>query len=202
MAIDWAVRRATVDDIDTLTSTMALAFRSYPWTDFALGADDRDTRLRLSFSHYLRLTIIHLGEVWMTEDGASAAVWLQPDPPPLPQELVEATERVEANTTGSRRAAVAAIQERLDALRPTAPFWTLASVGTTPAARGRGAASAVVTPVLKRLDDARMPAVLETSSAENVRFYLRLGFAVSGVVEGEGDVPTVWLMTRDAVPGH
>lgn len=202
MAIEWPVRQATVEDIDTVTSTLALAFAGYPWTDFALGSEERDTRLRRSLSHYLRLTVTHLGEVWMTSDGASVAAWLSADPPELPHDLVEATERVEADTTGSRRVMVSAIQERLAPLRPIGPHWTLASVGTTPAARGKGAASAVLAPVLKRLDHAGMPAVLETSSADNVHFYRRLGFTVAGVVESEGSAPTVWLMTREGVPGR
>ncbi len=192
-----AVRRATLDDVPSLTTTLVRAFAGYPWTDFAVPPDAHEERLRRSFAHYLDVTIGYLGEVWMTDDAASVAAWLRPDAAEPPPEVVRELGRVERETRGDRAGAVAAVEERLVPLRPTEPHWLLATMGTLPDRQGTGLATAVLRPVLDELDRVGMPAALETSALANVHFYERLGFQVTGKVEADGGAPAVWLMRRE-----
>ncbi|MFC0678723.1 GNAT family N-acetyltransferase [Lysobacter korlensis] len=190
------VRKATIEDLGALAETLVLAFDGYPWTDFAMAEDRRAERLRRSFSHHLALAITHQGEVWMAEDAASVAAWIRPGPPPVPDELLRASERVAAETIGPRMHALSTVEERLAPLRPREPHWLLATMGTRPAARGRGLASSLLEPVLTQADASGTAAALETSTAANVAFYRRFGFEVSGVLDAAGGVPPVWVMVR------
>src|SRR5688572_9105303 len=79
------VRRATRDDIPQCATTLARAFTGYPWTTWAIPAEDHQRRVETLFT--LNLTNIGLAhdEVWMTDDAASVALWI----PPKEQQTVE-----------------------------------------------------------------------------------------------------------------
>ena len=71
------------------------------------------------------------------------------------------------------------------------PAWFLACVGTRPAWRGRGPASALLAEGLRQVDAGQAAAVLETSAEANVRLYARLGFVVRAEVDPPGGAPHV-----------
>jgi len=81
-----------------------------------------------------------------------------------------------------------------------APFrhWYLMVIGVDPSYQGRGYASALIKPMLARIDRERLPCYLDTENERNVPIYQHFGFEV---VE-EGTVPrtntTVWAMLRES----
>jgi ribosomal protein S18 acetylase RimI-like enzyme len=78
---------------------------------------------------------------------------------------------------------------------PREPHWYLAFVGTDPDHRGRGAGRAVIDPVLARCDAEGLGAYLESSKPENLPYYERFGFVVTGRIDLPGG-PPVWPMWR------
>jgi ribosomal protein S18 acetylase RimI-like enzyme len=99
---------------------------------------------------------------------------------------------------GDRVPLVAAADTAVTAARPAPPLWLLAALGTRPAARGRGLARQLVEQGVAAAHAEGLPAVLDTSSTENVRLYERYGFAVTAEVDPPGGAPHVWVMTRPA----
>jgi ribosomal protein S18 acetylase RimI-like enzyme len=91
---------------------------------------------------------------------------------------------------------VSAADTAVSLLRPPDPVWLLAALGTRPGARGRGLATALVEAGLAAVDAEGLPAVLDTSSTENVRLYQRRGFAAAAEVDPPGGAPHVWVMVR------
>jgi GNAT superfamily N-acetyltransferase len=85
----------------------------------------------------------------------------------------------------------------IERAHPIEPHWYLAVLGTDPAAQGRGLGSALLRSRLSRCDDTRFPAYLESSKEENVPYYERFGFRVTGEVRLPGDGPRVWPMWRN-----
>ena len=71
-------RRATVEDLPRLSTTLALAFADYPWTNWTVTADDHHRRLTDLFAGDVREFGLKCGEVWVTEDCAAVAVWMPP----------------------------------------------------------------------------------------------------------------------------
>ena len=195
------VRRATIEDLQCLSTTLALAFADYPWTSWTVAADEHHHRLTGLFAMNIREFGLKLGEVWVTEDYAAVAVWMPPD-----EAGDEAKGSGDGPTASLRVEREALIGDRLpqaeeagtlvEAHRPTAPHWYLVSMGTRPDRQGRGLGSVVLAPVLERCDAERVPAYTETSAPRNVGFYHRHGFEVYAELDVP-DGPHVWLMWRE-----
>ncbi len=79
------VRIATEFDVPTLATTLAAAFQGYVWTDWVLPPATRGDRMVRCFDNDLRAVIKYWGQVWMTPDGTSAAAWIAPESPPMPE---------------------------------------------------------------------------------------------------------------------
>ena len=77
---------------------------------------------------------------------------------------------------------------------PVAPHWHLGPVAVAPEVQGRGIGGIMLEEVCARLDAYCMPSYLETDKRENVSFYQKFGFAVTG----EADVLGIrtWFMSR------
>jgi ribosomal protein S18 acetylase RimI-like enzyme len=135
---------------------------------------------------------------WLAEeDGAVLAVasWVRPGVAPS-SETAALLDREAPALLGDRAPVVAAADTALRVLRPPTPYWLLAALGTRPAARGRGLARALVVEGLRAVDAEGLPAVLDTSTEENVRLYASCGFAVTGELDPPGGAPHVWVMVR------
>jgi GNAT superfamily N-acetyltransferase len=88
---------------------------------------------------------------------------------------------------------------QVEKAHPKADHWYLATLGTEPAAQGKGVGSALMAPVLARCDNEGVPAYLESSKERNVPFYRRHGFEVTGeLVLPDG--PRIWEMWREPRP--
>ena len=83
----------------------------------------------------------------------------------------------------------------LNGLHPRQPHWYLGTLGVDPLAQNGGAGRALLREFLARTDADGLPAYLETDRAENVAFYRRGGFEVSGCTEILG--VRVWRMLRE-----
>lgn len=187
------VRPGTAADVEAAADTLAAAFTGYIWSDWTIEADGQEERLRRGFELILRHAIVPFGELWVTDDIASAAVWAPPGPSPGMRSAFEALDAELRALSGDRADANDAASEQIAHLRPREPHWYLASIGTRPERQGEGLGTAVLEPVLAR----GVRAYLETSVADNIRFYERLGFTVVGETTIAGGGPPVWAMVRE-----
>ncbi|KZX58573.1 hypothetical protein A3709_18310 [Halioglobus sp. HI00S01] len=87
-----------------------------------------------------------------------------------------------------------------DKYHPKAPHYHLLFVGARQNCQGQGVGSALIKQGLRIVDDAGMPAYLESSNERNVPLYERHGFEVIGEESLPGDGPRVWFMWREARP--
>ncbi len=135
------------------------------------------------------------GRVWVSDDLAAVAVWITPSSSGLDEAFGDIASRV-VDLYGDRVNVAARADEATAGLRPAEPVWHLATVGVAPPSQGRGLGRAVLEPGLEAARTEGYPAYLETSSPENVTFYERLGFEVTGKVSLPDDGPDVWAMVR------
>jgi ribosomal protein S18 acetylase RimI-like enzyme len=187
------VRRATPADVAPAAGVLGRAFADYPWTRWTVDARGHEDRVRRLQALVLEDVGLPHGEVWVaTVDGeiAGVAVWTGDVPAAVWDAMADEVRVLEGDRHEASRAAGAAC----DDLRPVTPHITLGTVGTDPAVQRRGIGAAVLVPRLAQ------PGLLylETSTADNVRFYERRGFTVTGHVEIPGG-PDVWGMTRAAL---
>jgi ribosomal protein S18 acetylase RimI-like enzyme len=86
---------------------------------------------------------------------------------------------------------------RLEQAHPQRPpHWYLATLGTDPAAQGRGLGSAALRPVLAQCDRDGVGAYLESSKERNIDFYARHGFQVTKELKLPRG-PRMWAMWRE-----
>lgn len=80
--------------------------------------------------------------------------------------------------------------------KPKEPCYYLFTIGTLPEHQGKGIGSRLMKAGLDVVDEAGMPAYLESTKFSNVSFYQRYGFEVIKVVAPAPNAPKVWLMWR------
>ncbi|MGA4837795.1 GNAT family N-acetyltransferase [Streptomyces sp. G45] len=189
------VRPLVDQDVPGAVRTLSRAFADYPFIRHVVDAEGYDERLRRFQELFLTRVGLPYGRAWVTDDVRAVAEWTTPerDPGPGFAELSAVT----AELAGDRAAAFAAAEQALAPHRPTEPVWFLATIGVDPDAQGRGLGAAVLAPGIEAADRAGHAAFLETSTERNVRFYERLGFAVTAEVELPDGGPRTWCMRRE-----
>jgi GNAT superfamily N-acetyltransferase len=196
---DAGVRRAARGDVPALAAMLARAFADDPIARWSCPRDDLRPGVLEGFHGARVRQLIRDGEVWISGDGASAALWADPGhwKTSFRDDLELAASMRDPRLW--RRAPL--IGYGLLGLEghhpPRPPHWYLAVLGTDPAAQGRGLGSAVLAPVLEGCDRDGIGAYLVSSKERNIDFYARFGFRVTREVRLPRG-PRAWLMWRDA----
>jgi GNAT superfamily N-acetyltransferase len=152
-----------------------------------------------------RLTqALHHGEVWVTPELSSAAVWLPPDNngTTLTYELARARALLQHPRLIPHlipRLPLLALAARTTShAHPHArPHWYLSLLATNPPARGHGLGTAVLRPVFERCDTEHLGIYLESSKEHNIPFYTRHGFHVTKEIQLPRG-PRMWPMWRES----
>lgn len=125
---------------------------------------------------------MEVGATWLLP--GSCAAWTPPDPPPWPPERAERFGAALGEVcTGDDVARLAVLDAAMEAHHPSEPLWYLDVIATVPAAQGQGFGSALLEQSLTVVDQARLPAYLESTNPRNVTLYERHGFTTSGMIE-------------------
>ena len=202
MATGSSIRKATLADAPRLAQALASAFEDDPVIAWIFPDQHRRGHVLPAFMEFrLRQLAFPHDQVWMTVDGAAAAVWLPPPGRwqlPLPQRLRLLPALV--RFLGLRTASILAGLERMEARHPQdRAHWYLFILGTEQAAQGRGLGSALLAHMLERVDADGLAAYLESSSERNLALYGRHGFEVTSEVTIPGG-PMIWPMWREPRP--
>jgi GNAT superfamily N-acetyltransferase len=192
------LKRVSEHEAERVTELLALAFYDDPTWSWAFP--DPDSRLdqhRLWWGLFVHSAVPY-GCVWMTDDGGAAALWIPPDQPELIEEDEARVEPLLRELVGSHADAVLTLLGSLDAHHPRqTSHYYLSLLGTHPDHRGHGKGMELLAANLAWLDEAGMPAYLESSNRANDHRYARLGFAQVGELSAPGAGPTQARMWRD-----
>ncbi|OBK22137.1 GNAT family acetyltransferase [Mycobacterium asiaticum] len=194
-------RPARKADVGELARTLGRAFFDDPVTTWIVPDDDvRRAQLHRVFATMTRHHHLAKGGVEVACDGpgiGAAALW---DPPNGWQESRWAQLRqmpAFLRVTGLRSARGRVVQEIMKREHPEEPHWYLAVLGSDPTVRGKGFGQVLMQSRLDRCDAEYCPAYLESSKPENVPYYERFGFRVTGEITIPDGGPTLWPMWRD-----
>jgi GNAT superfamily N-acetyltransferase len=191
------IRAAAPDDVHAAAEVLADAFTSYPWTRWTVDADGHGERLRALHHLYLSSVAVPFGHVDLGEAGedlVGVAVWIPGAG--VPTDVWQRIAPAAIELAGDRSATAAEAEAMMADHRPDEPHVTLASLGIRQRRQGQGLGAAMMAPGLRRADRDELPVHLETSAEPNVRFYRRLGFMVTDVVDLPGGGCRTWLMRR------
>ena len=195
-------RRATHADVRALSKTLGRAFFDDPVMCWMLpDADARRRKLHKLFEALTRHHHLARGGVEVAPDDGGiggAALW---DPPgewrqTRGEELRAMPGLFLAFGRSLRRGLVA--EEMMKAAHPEEPHWYLAVIGSDPDVRGKGFGQVLMRSRLDRCDAEHAPAYLESSNPDNVPYYQRFGFEVTGEITLPDGGPSLVPMWRPA----
>jgi ribosomal protein S18 acetylase RimI-like enzyme len=193
------VRKATPNDMHQLGRTLALAFRDDPaWAWAAPNVKRRERFLPRYFELLTRRVYLPKGEVYVTEDGAAAALWAPPNKWQTPTTATLPLFPITLRLCG-RKFPVAWRMINLAESKHekhVEPHYYLGFIGTAPATQGRGYGTTLLNQMLERCDAEGVPAYLESSSVRNQALYHRHGFEVLEELHWPRDGPPFWPMWR------
>ena len=186
------IRRALARDRADVVATVTAAFADDPAWAFLF--DDEYEQLAPEFAGTLFDLRVDSGNVWVSDDLASVAMWDEPseggDPSPAARALWA---RYTALAGEAAHARLVTYKRALAAVSPADPYWYLGVLATHPARRREGLATAALAPVLDTADRSGIACCLETSTEPNRRFYERRGFVEPSDVAIAAGPPTWWL---------
>lgn len=194
------VHAARKADIRELSHTLSRAFFEDPVVSWIVPEAPRRAKgLPRMFATMTRYHFLGGGASEIATDGghvAAAALW---DPPGRWKQsrlegLLMMPGFVRAFGLGANRGKV--VDELMKKNHPEEPHWYLAVIGSDPTFRGGGFAHALMRSRLDRCDAEHAPAYLESSNPDNVPYYERFGFEVTGEIVIPDGGPTLWPMWR------
>lgn len=180
---------------------MARAFYDDPVMTWILPDDNaRLGNLTRLFATITRHHHFRAGGVEVCCDGSdigAAALW---DPPDQWRESRWSQLRQTPaflRVFGSGAAKARGLQELMNRVHPEEPHWYLAAIGSDPNVRGQGFGQVLMRSRLDRVDAEHAPAYLESTKSENVPYYQRFGFDVTGEIVLPDGGPSLWPMWRE-----
>ncbi|WP_024799800.1 GNAT family N-acetyltransferase [Nocardia sp. BMG51109] len=201
--MEITVRRAEPAEIPMLARVLGTAFDDDPIVGWLIRDErNRARRAAVMFETLVRHEFFEHGGTDVAFDDAGAmvgaAVWLPPDHRQSSYVTTLRTLPGMVRAFRTRLVAAGQLAERIQAEHPREPHWYLGFVGTLPRVRGRGVAHALLGPRLERCDITGAPAYLESSKRDNIPYYERYGFEVTGELDATGGGPPLWPMWRTA----
>ena len=198
-----ALVRVQTPQAARVAALLARAFQNDPMM-LALIPDARQRRRLLPRVITWNVTYAcRYGEVYATPGWEGAAVWLPPGATAMTLRRILRAGLFVAPFQVSwrvlqRLAASGDAVARLHHQHAPMPHWYLSQLGVDPTHQRRGFASALLRPLLARLDAGGLPCYLETAQPANLPLYQRFGFAVVGEHRlARGNV-ALWALLRRA----
>ena len=196
-------RPADKADISELSHALGRAFYDDPVSIWIMPDDkSRVAHLRKFFAAITRHHHLAGGGVEVATDGSAigaAALW---DPPGRWKQSAREQAMMLPSFIlgfGFRLATGRKLGDLLGQMKqqhPEEPHWYLAVLGSDTIVRGKGYGHALMRSRLDRVDAEHAPAYLESSKFENIAYYQRFGFEVTGELVMPNGGPTLWPMWR------
>ena len=191
-----SIRPATADDDAAVAVTLSRAFFDDPVMAW-LVPDEASRHRRQRIFYRAELGHAHAnGLVLTTDDHAGAALWLAPKRWKVDAGTMVRQAPAIVRAFGRRIPAALKLQTAMDEAHPSEPHWYLAILGTDPDRQGAGIGGALIRGVTDGCDRNGVGAYLESSKPDNVPYYERFGFVVTGEI-AVADSPTLFSMWRD-----
>lgn len=137
---------------------------------------------------------INADSAYITEQMSGVALWYPPGAGPDEDRFVDYLQQTVDESIlddGFR------VLEAMGEYHPEEPCWYLSVIGVDPVHQGRGLGAALMKHALKRFDEEKLPAYLESSNPRNISLYERHGFERMGEIQF-GSSPVITPMFRAA----
>ena len=189
-------RGAMAEDLEAIAATLARAFFDDPMIMHLIPDEARRAAKSPRLFGTLFKLALPFGACDVTPGCESATLWRPPGKWHMPfwQYLVHGPALLDVFGTNVTK--VMATMDQVESVHPHAPHWYLQTIGTDPAAQGKGFGGRLMRRRLALVDEAHAPAYLESSKEANIPIYQSFGFAVTGEIRIPNG-PTLYAMWRE-----
>lgn len=186
------IRSATSDEMPRAVAVIVAAFITDPPARFAWPSPHEYLlAMPAAIGEFAGSCFKH-GTAYVSADFRGAALWL----PPGVEPNGEALEKMFRDTARREHLDdLLATFEKMEQSHPQEAHWYLPQIGVDPNAQGKGIGAALMRHALARCDQEQALAYLESSKPQNIPFYQRHGFEVTGEIQ-IGAAPLVTPMLR------
>ena len=186
------IHSATSEEMPHAIAAIVAAFIADPPARFAWpSAHDYLVNMPLATREFAGTCFGH-GTAYVSADLSGAALWLPPGVEPDGDALAT----MFRNTARDEHLHdLLATFEKMEQSHPREAHWYLPQIGVDPNAQGRGIGAALMRHALARCDMEQALAYLEASKPQNIPFYQRHGFEITGEIQ-IGAAPRVTPMLR------
>jgi len=194
----------TAAEVDATADVLVRAFAADPGVLFVLPDIAARERHGSSLSRAMVRLVMRCGApLVVSRPVRGFALWFPPDAAaPTDRDIEESGLAGVPGEIGEEAwARLKALMDLLDVCHPCYapdPHWYLAMLGVDPDWQRQGIGEALMRPVFDRAERDGLPCYLEAPTSENVRYYLRRGFAVVGEADVPGSDVHLWFMRREA----
>ena len=194
-------RTAEPEDVDIVTTTIALAFAEDPVWAPAMGGSRTSLADKSALWWFLVAGALRYPWTRLLPDGAAVAVWIPPGGTELSDGQDAELDRTLDRILGAAGAAeFHELIERFETTHPRdTPHAYLSLLGTHPARRGHGLGMALLADDLARLDTDHLATYLESTNPANDRRYRSVGFEPVGefrTVDEQRVITRMWRSAR------
>jgi ribosomal protein S18 acetylase RimI-like enzyme len=189
------------DMIPSAVASAARAFETDPYIVFLIPDVKKRSNLHYSFEFFMRMAVAGGSEGYTTSDRfEGVAIWRSSLMKESWSTIFHAGNPFLPLRCGLRyilgEMRINQFCVKLRNRLVSGPYMYLALLAVDPSFQGKGFASSLVKPMLKRLDDSALPCYLETQNSKNVQMYQHFGFKTvyEGIYPG---IPTpLYAMLR------
>ena len=189
------IRPATRTDWRQIGDITGEAFRDDPVNRYLFGTSEG---IRAALTVMAKRVYLPMGETYLLGDRG-AAMWQPPGSEPKFGLLAQLAFAIGLYRHGSKGAMKRAMNlfPLMEQHHPKTPHMYLFTIGTTEAARGKGAGKALMRPILDACDRTGLPVYLENSNPANHGFYVAHGFEKTAEFAVGPDGPPMAPMWRE-----
>jgi ribosomal protein S18 acetylase RimI-like enzyme len=190
------IRKAERRDLPQLGRTLAYAFYDDPVMTWVTPNDLTRRQALPSMFQLVAEALTRHDEMYTTDNGAGAALWVPAGQPRVAQQDEEAFGRRLEEIAGEDMERLDGLMAVMEAQHPHEPHAYLWFLGVHPRWQGYGIGSALLADAFDRLDRHGIAAYLDATSPDNVRLYRRHDFEIIGILSAHGGAP-LWQMWRE-----
>jgi GNAT superfamily N-acetyltransferase len=188
-----AITTAPETDRERVIQSVVLGFAADPLTRWFWPDAVSYTQSALLYDAFGGRSI-ESGTTFVTPNYEGVALWMPPGVEPDEDRMVPI---LESTIPVDRVEFAFGVFEAMASYHPEESCWYLPLIAVDPIYQGRGMGAQLMKAALGKIDEAGLPAYLESSNPRNVSLYQRHGFEVMGEIQ-VGTSPPVIPMIRAA----
>jgi ribosomal protein S18 acetylase RimI-like enzyme len=172
------MRPATMADVDLINRILLASFRNDPHLTWLLEESKNKFKLNILIDYVVHQTL-RRGEIYLTDDNKGVALW------DFERDEKISLHYIWRNLSFLIRIGTRSVARILKSeahvhnnFRKYPRYCHLYMIGVLPEAQGKGLASALMNPMIRRMKELAIPVFLETANPRNVDIYKKKDFKI------------------------